>query len=590
VLAPIIIRGAFDSYVIGVLSLDQIQEYLDKRTHENAMLYTLLDKNGKIIMSNHPDQTVMQPLMHQKGTVNRLDDKISQWVPTLPRNTPISERWTKSNYITEVAIGDLAEWKLILEQPVAPFQKVLYGNYTGKLSLLFLILLSSLVLAELFTHRAIFTLRKLLQITQDLPVKLVANDKEIVWPESGIKEANHLINNFMEMSDALVAVFAEKQQMNEVLEQRVQERTNELRESEERFRNMFQKHSAMMLLIEPESGAIIDANLAAENFYGYSHETMLTMNIGDINTHSRESITLERRRAQEEERNYFIFPHRIASGKVRTVEVHSTPIRLDNLTLLFSIIHDITERRQAEDALREAKEAAESATLAKSRFLSIVAHEFQTPLHLLTISTDILDQYEGRLSIEEQLEQRTQIRNAARQMSALIDSVSSINRLEKTVYSLAPVLLEISQTCSIISGEINTVWGKDHDFNVSISADCGTGTLDEILFRRILENLLTNAFRFTPAGGSVSLTVDRQGDRLQIEVADSGIGIPEVDQERIFEAFYRSSNVDARKGLGLGLSIVSEALKELNGSITLTSRVGVGSTFRVELPVNIRSN
>ena len=466
-LAPIIIRGEFDSYVIGVLNLDQIQEYLDKSTHENAMLYTLLDKNGKIIMTNHADQTVMKPLVHAKGTLNNLDDKISQWVPTLPRNTPISERWTKSNYITEVAIGNLAEWKLILEQPVAPFQKLLYGNYTGKLSLLFLILLGSLAVAELSTRRAVVTLKNLGQITRDIPVRLEAGDTEIVWPESGIKETNLLIYNFRGMTEALAAVFKEKRHQNLVLEQQVVERTSEL-------------------------------------------------------------------------------------GR--------------------------------------AKEVAEAANLAKSRFLSIVAHEFQTPLHLLTISTDILDRYGERLSIEEQLEQHKQIRNAARQMSTLIDSVSSVNRQENTVYSVAPVLLDIAQACSIISDEVNTVWGKDHDFNVSISSDCGTGMLDETLFRRILENLLTNAFRFTPAGGRISLNVDRQGDRLQIEVADSGIGIPEVDQERIFEAFYRSSNVDARKGLGLGLSIVSEALQELKGSITLTSRVGVGSTFRVELPLNIRNN
>jgi two-component system phosphate regulon sensor histidine kinase PhoR len=105
----------------------------------------------------------------------------------------------------------------------------------------------------------------------------------------------------------------------------------------------------------------------------------------------------------------------------------------------------------------------------------------------------------------------------------------------------------------------------------------------------MLENLLTNAFRFTPSGGTISLDVTRQSNHLLIEISDTGIGIPEVDQQRIFEAFYRGTNIEARNGLGLGLSIVHEALQQLNGSITLTSKAGKGTTFRVDLPIGIAS-
>ncbi|MFZ4857885.1 MAG: transporter substrate-binding domain-containing protein [Desulfuromonadaceae bacterium] len=128
-----------------------------------------------------------------------------------------------------------------------------------------------------------------------------------------------------------------------------------LRGSEERFKKMFRNHSAVMLLLEPESGEIIDANLAAENFYGYTHEGLLSLNISDINILTPESIAAERHAALEEKRNHFIFPHRLADGDIRTVEVYSTPITVNNSTLLFSIIHDITERKRAEDALRESE-------------------------------------------------------------------------------------------------------------------------------------------------------------------------------------------------------------------------------------------
>ncbi|MEI6205964.1 MAG: cache domain-containing protein [Desulfuromonadales bacterium] len=131
-LAPVLIRGEFGGYVVGVMDLEQIRAQLDKSLSENLTLYTLLDKNGNIIMTNRTDQKVMTPIDRGKGSLNRLDKDVSQWIPALPPNTPVSERWKKSFYVAETSIGDLAEWKLILEQPVAPFQKKLYDSYTNK--------------------------------------------------------------------------------------------------------------------------------------------------------------------------------------------------------------------------------------------------------------------------------------------------------------------------------------------------------------------------------------------------------------------------------------------------------------------------
>jgi len=128
-----------------------------------------------------------------------------------------------------------------------------------------------------------------------------------------------------------------------------------LKQSEERFRQMFQLHAATMLLIDPENGAIIDANHAAARFYGYSQEQLRTMNITDINTLSKEQVQEEYTNAAREARNDFIFPHKLANGEIRMVEVHSTPITIKQQTVLFSIIHNITERKRAEEALRKSK-------------------------------------------------------------------------------------------------------------------------------------------------------------------------------------------------------------------------------------------
>jgi len=125
-----------------------------------------------------------------------------------------------------------------------------------------------------------------------------------------------------------------------------------LKESEARFRDIFEKNSSVMLLIDPSSGAIRDANKAAASFYGYSFEQLICMSISAINTMPAKIIAEERQKALSEDRNYFLFQHRLASGQLRDVEVHTTPIESAGQMLLFSIVHDITERQEVQAALQ----------------------------------------------------------------------------------------------------------------------------------------------------------------------------------------------------------------------------------------------
>jgi len=271
ILAPIVINSEFSGYAIGVLNLDQIHGILDKHSESNTTLYTVLDKNSNVIMSNRLDLTMMQPFVRQGGTLNRLDAEMSQWIPTATPNTPVAERWRRSFYVTEFTIDKLSGWKLILEQPVAPYQKYLYDNYTGKLSLLLLIVLGALALAELLSRRFISTLDKLRQVTHDLPMQLTTNNKEIAWPESQLLETNHLINNFRAMSDSLVAQFNEIHRVNQSLEQRVRERTEELRESTEQYRSILTASPDNITITDME-GRILMVSPAGLTMFGYDRE------------------------------------------------------------------------------------------------------------------------------------------------------------------------------------------------------------------------------------------------------------------------------------------------------------------------------
>ena len=245
----------------------------------------------------------------------------------------------------------------------------------------------------------------------------------------------------------------------------------------------------------------------------------------------------------------------------------------------------ITQNKQLEDELRTTLETAHATNTTMNRLLRTVAHEFRTPLGLLTGSTDILDRYWDRLTTEKRFEQNEHIRSAALQISTLVNSVIAFNQMGMDISSCSPQLLDVDKTCRTVAAEVEAVWSTGHAYRVFIDPDCGSMLLNEILFRRILENLLTNAFRYTPSDGTVSLKVCRENRLVHMEISDTGIGVPPADLTLIFDAFYRSGNVEGRRGLGLGLSIVKEALLQMNGTITVKSLIGEGTAMLVKIPV-----
>lgn len=152
------------------------------------------------------------------------------------------------------------------------------------------------------------------------------------------------------------ARFIEKQKRQE---NRLKYAIEKVEQSEERFRAIFKQDHAIKLLINPDTGQVIDANIAAEKFYGYSLDRLKSLFIQDINVLSSAEVAAEMRKAREHHRNYFLFKHRIANGEIRDVEVYSTPIEYQGQTQLFSIIHDITERTKAQKAIKASNEKQE---------------------------------------------------------------------------------------------------------------------------------------------------------------------------------------------------------------------------------------
>lgn len=352
--APVIMEGKYGGYVTGILSLAQIREQFDSSTVGHAVLYTLLDKNSHVIMSNRSDQTVMTPFKRGKGQLSQLDAGISQWVPSVAANTSISNRWQESVYVVQTAVGDLAEWTLVLEQPVAPFQKTLYKNYSGKLTLLFVILLAALALAEVLSRQIMGTLDVLAALTRNLPFRVAASDNDIVWPETAIKETNDLIGNFREMSKLLKAQFDEIQEVNETLEQRVADQTAELKASELHLQTIIENEPDCIKIIDgqgrllhmnPAGLAMIEADLLAQ----VAGRPVLDL----IAPEYRAAYADLHRRVLAGARMQMQFEVIGLKGGRRWLETHAVPMLDHGATMLLAVTHDITERKQMEEQVRQ---------------------------------------------------------------------------------------------------------------------------------------------------------------------------------------------------------------------------------------------
>ena len=595
-LAPVTVRGEYGGYVSGILNLDQIKAYLDKSLSAHTSLYTLLDKNGTVIMTNRTDQTVMTTFVRGKGRLNRLDQRISQWVPLARPNTPYFEAWKQSFYVVESGIGTLTEWRLILEQPVAPFQKTLYDNYTGKLILLFLILLGSLALAELMSRKIIVTLGQLRALTDELPLRLAKDEQEITWPESGIIEAHHLINNFRDMANSLSEQFREVRQINRTLEQRVAARTEELQESERHTNNVLDSLPSHIAVIDT-NGLIVTANepwrcFARENgnsaaISNYIGENYLSVCRASIDSDGDEWATAALGGIQAVllgEADYFSLEYPCHSpDEQRWFLMTVSSLRESHKGAVVSHTN-ITKAKQADEQLLHAKNAAESANIAKSRFLATMSHEIRTPMNGVIGMLELLQHSE---LTREQYEYAESAKKSGIELVRLLNDILDLSKieadklvLESSDFDLRPM---ISDTINLLSLQARE---KDVDLSTTIDDDVPMKLRgDAGRVRQIISNLIGNAIKFTPTG-SVVLHVrnDTESDHsvtLRFLVRDSGIGIAAGKLGQIFEPFTQADSSTTRRygGTGLGLAICKRLSELMGGRIGVESVEGQGSTF-----------
>ncbi|MEB3826322.1 PAS domain-containing protein [Phormidium sp. CCY1219] len=249
---------------------------------------------------------------------------------------------------------------------------------------------------------------------------------------------------------------------------------------------------------------------------------------------------------------------------------------------------DISDRKRGEAEVFKALEKERELVELRSRLVSMTSHEFRTPLTTILSSAQLIQRYEWNR--DEQLEIVGQIISAVKHMNELLEDVLSFGKVETGQLQFKPTLLNLREFCRRFVSEIQSATGRGKTIQLTIDS-AATGRLvsarmDEKLLRQIIGNLLSNAMKYSPEGEEVEVSLTEQDGCAIFQIKDRGIGIPSEDQPHVFESFHRGRNVGTISGTGLGLAIVKKSLELHQGTLSLTSTMGVGTTFIVKIPLN----
>ena len=263
------------------------------------------------------------------------------------------------------------------------------------------------------------------------------------------------------------------------------------------------------------------------------------------------------------------------------VEISLSPVKQDEEVMVAAAIRDVTDRKLVEQALKAAREDAEHANLAKSRFLATASHDLRQPLQTLGLLNGALRR---TVRDEDSLDMLAQQEQALDAMSRLLNALLDISKLESGAIKLEPTDFALDGLLDEMRRDFSSVTGSK-GLRLAIDSAPVCVHSDPALVGQVIRNLLSNAIKYTREG-SVELRCTARGDRVRIEVRDTGIGIPASQLPMIFDEFFQIGVTpnSTRDGYGLGLSIVQRIAKLLGFRMEVASEPGKGSTFAFELP------
>jgi PAS domain S-box-containing protein len=360
-----------------------------------------------------------------------------------------------------------------------------------------------------------------------------------------------------------------------------------LRESERRFSTAFRASPALISLLRLSDGKFVEVNdafarwlgLDRDRIVGYdTKELDVWLNRGDLD---KVLADLRREGSVREVECQF----RSRRGTVHTIVLSAEIIEINREPHVLGFGIDITERKQAEiELLRTLAREKELGQL-RSHLVSMVSHEFRTPLGIIQSSAEILEDYHEQLKPTERKDHLQSIRQNTRRMARLMEEALLLGGLDVGKMEFKPGPVELRIFVRRLVDEVLSATNRRCPIEFLLAEVPAEIQADERLLQHIFTNLLTNAVKYSDPGRVVRFEIACAGAEIICTIRDQGIGIPEADREWLFSAFHRGRNVEDRPGTGLGLVIVRRCVDLHGGGIKVESRPGQGTVVTVRLPI-----
>lgn len=252
-----------------------------------------------------------------------------------------------------------------------------------------------------------------------------------------------------------------------------------------------------------------------------------------------------------------------------------------------SLVEQMAENKKITEKLEQALEAERYLGQLKSRIISNLSHEFKTPLASIRSSAQLIQSIirKGQ-ETEKSLKHAERVQDAVDSLTEILNRILLVEKNEQFKLTKEPTLIDVGAFFESVKKEMNESVCVDVSADYSLHTDVENIETDPKLLRLILDNLISNACKYSEPGGEVYVNMEVKGKKLLISVADEGIGISEEDLPQIFDRFFRGENVGSIEGTGIGLSIMNRCLDLLGGEVKVESTEGKGSEFKVEIPLD----
>jgi PAS domain S-box-containing protein len=360
-----------------------------------------------------------------------------------------------------------------------------------------------------------------------------------------------------------------------------------VRESEARFSAAFEASPIFISMMRMSDEKYVLANEALVNWLGCTREEVLGRSSAELGIW--EDLA-DRGQSWEILRGFGSIRQRECRwrnrrGQVFTILLSAETIRVNNEPHVLSMALDITQRKQAEVEMLKALSREKELSQLKSNFVSMVSHEFRTPLAIIQSSAELLREFFPKMLPAERDEQLESITGNTRRMAGMMEEILVLSRLDAGKLDFQPSVLDLESFCRRVVDEVLSANSRRCPMELSVASVLPQARADERLLAHILTNLLSNAVKYSEPGASVRFAVERDTAEALFIIRDEGIGISEDDLEMLFTAFHRGANVGSRAGTGLGLLLVKRCVELHHGKLRIESKVGQGTTVTVRLPI-----